>query len=732
MQFATTANVSRLIQILAKQYEENPRVVLRELVQNAADAITLARRDDPDVDELIEIEILPDDAHQHRAHLAIRDRAAGMTAVDLSEYLTQLGSGTKIDDVETIGEWGIGFYATVVICRSVIVATKARNSDIITFRYLVDEDRYIPLDKDTEDWLTPREFAGADRPTGTTVILEVDYDKWPQLRDWLNRQRLETELRTFCLFVPYPIRVISADRVSSLDDVNLPQTPWQRTGAEREKALADLWARTLVYSSPENYPVLSHCFHSSPDANSTFSGVCFFLPKYHGGTQLYFKNIYVELARDVLPTWASPFSLIINIRSDTNSQFHLSVPPSRTHVVRNESFFRWLPLIQQTVGNAIESAFGLYTTDLQGKLATADAERRSQGYEEVTKTSAVVDALQGVTGMLRNICLDLGSALAVACSDDACHRDVKLAAVELLQERVAVKLDADNIVQALKEHAKFAKDAAVKERARQRDTHECPTWCPDESEWFLTRLGHFLPMPVVVKEFPHGKRPQFTRLQVPVAVLHLLDASLLDHEEDSVRLPVLTKGDPAEYLVESDADRLVLVPDSLELAYVAALCARNERYHMNAVSTRDTAFRPATYPKEWEDLKAAFDALVGEKARLASSEPPYVVDVAGFERQEFPIVLHEDDTGTRRLTINAYNRGMKGLKEAFNRSLEAGSSRTERALRSLIHDLYHCAAYPRETPLTEATLHSLEVKDETLTNICEVVAEALDARINPE
>ncbi len=719
------ANVPRLIQILAAQYEENPRVVLRELIQNAADAITEAKKVGAETHAGIDVEIFGEnDRSQFDVHVGIRDSALGMDEAEFGGYLATLGAGSKIEDIDSIGEWGIGFYSIVVICKSAIVATKTAGGDIIAYRYSVLDDTFSELPAHELAWLSNREFHPNKRTSGTSILLEIAFDKWPALKDWLNRQRLEIELRTFCLFIPYPIRVSTEDSLAG-EVVNLFEPPWGKPSAGKQAALNGLWEKTLPYTTVDNYPRLAHCFDDSLDAHATLSGVCYFIPGYRGAVQIYYKHMFVEGAHDVLPHWCRHISIISNIRTDRESKYHLSVPPARTHVVRNDAFFEVIPHYERQAGEALTSWFEEYQNELQAALATCDQETRARAFSEISNSSVFPQVLEGVAEVLRNICLDLSEILATACSAPTCSRTILHAVRESL---FSERLELASVVPALQEQARHAKDRAEKERESQRHTGDGPTWYPLEHRNFVSTFGDLVLVTIMVKEFPHGSRPHFSTLRVPVRCLPLIDPSLM--EAGVVRIPTLGTGEGTEYLYEAD-DRLVVVPRPEELLFLAALDELRDDYNLAVVSVEDKAFSPATYADEWEDLKRTFEQLVTEKGQGLGGQAMYKVQVSGYTTREFPIIIHEEND-EQILTINTWNRGMKSLNEAVRRTLASGSMHTEKAIRSLVHDLYHSASYPRETALTEATLHVAEVKDQMILDVCETLSQMIDAKVGGE
>ena len=82
-----------LVDVLSHHLYSSERIYLRELVQNARDAITARAEFDHTVDGLIEIE-----PAWGTDPLVVRDNGIGLTADDMRTLLSMIGSTSKRDD----------------------------------------------------------------------------------------------------------------------------------------------------------------------------------------------------------------------------------------------------------------------------------------------------------------------------------------------------------------------------------------------------------------------------------------------------------------------------------------------------------------------------------------------------------------------------------------------------------------------------------------------------------
>lgn len=739
MEIPVTAHVPRLIEIFAKQYEDAPQVTLRELIQNAADALTESRLEKKQITPKIVVEVLPAEARKKfRIDLAVRDNAAGMTEQGLIDYLAKLGATTKeMEGLDTIGEYGIGFYAIVVACKSAVVVSKTENAVPIAYRFLTKEKRFVEVDGETRDWIVSREFKANDDEntsnTGTAILMEIDFDRNPKLKDWLNTDRLIVDLRTFCLLIPYPIHVRTEDgKVGEM--INLPERPWNSKGIDAKDKYDQLWAIILPYSEPEDYPKLFFSFdkrlnHNSKQAKpeTVIEGVAYYLKDYHGGVSLYFKHMFVETARDLVSIWGTPFTVLTNVKSTSGAPIHLNVPPSRSHVARNESYFRLSELLDNFLIEMINDSMREYKRLLKAELTNAaGSERGSEVVRKINSESLIAHALGYSNEILESICLDLAEVIADALGGDYNDNTLKDAAIVLLQER-APGVTRDTIIPALRRYTEIALEKFQEHRQTQNITRRLPQSNPSSSRNFLKECGHHLPVRVAIKEFPYGNQPQFNIFRIPISCLDMVDPALKNQTDGRTRMPVLKKGSADEYLLSKDGERVVVIANEYELLFLMCLAHENNKYKLELVSVGSTLFQNVARPEEWTDLIDAVKALIVKSQHLDKQAFYENVDVAGFDKKIVPLVMREVN-GKRHLTINAWNRGMKNLNEALRESLLHGVTRVKDALLLLLHDIYNSSVFDEASNLNQNALNILDVREKVLIEICEIMMEFFDIK----
>ncbi|NCT40341.1 MAG: molecular chaperone HtpG [Alphaproteobacteria bacterium] len=194
-----SADVSRLLDIVANALYTNHDVFLRELVSNSADACDRLRYQSIEKPELIA------DNPNFRIHifkntdtrtLTIFDNGIGMTAKELADHLGTIAkSGTakimeaakKSDDpLSLIGQFGVGFYASYMVASHVKVISRKAGAKAVNV-WSSDGATGFTVDKATAD-----ETALLDGDRGTAIILDIKDEGVEFLIDEKIKQTIET------------------------------------------------------------------------------------------------------------------------------------------------------------------------------------------------------------------------------------------------------------------------------------------------------------------------------------------------------------------------------------------------------------------------------------------------------------------------------------------------------------------------------------------------------------
>lgn len=195
-------DVAGVIQIMGKSLYSRGDAPIRELIQNAHDAIIRRRQRDLDYKGRIDIRL-----DEGAGTLSVTDDGIGLSAEEAERYLGTLGIGvtgllkghhpssSEIDHGEAgeglIGQFGIGLFSAFLLADKIVVVSRRADLDA-GVRWAAGEGSDIELSE-----------AERSEP-GTTVTLQLK----PLYRNWASQTALvEEAVREYADFLPVPVFV---------------------------------------------------------------------------------------------------------------------------------------------------------------------------------------------------------------------------------------------------------------------------------------------------------------------------------------------------------------------------------------------------------------------------------------------------------------------------------------------------------------------------------------------
>ena len=155
------AESKRLLDLMINSIYTHREIFLRELISNASDAIdklyyqTLSVGDTGLSRDDFAIEIIPD---KEARTLTIVDNGCGMTKEELENNLGTIAKSGSLnfkqeneqkEDIEIIGQFGVGFYSAFMVSDKVVVESRAYGSDEAYQMCIRDSSRtYAELEKE--------------------------------------------------------------------------------------------------------------------------------------------------------------------------------------------------------------------------------------------------------------------------------------------------------------------------------------------------------------------------------------------------------------------------------------------------------------------------------------------------------------------------------------------------------------------------------------------------------
>jgi molecular chaperone HtpG len=265
-----------IVDLLSNHLYSSPRVYLRELLQNAVDAITARRGHEPDAPGRIDLQV--DDQR-----LSIADSGIGLRPDEVRELLATIGRSSKRDEIgfartEFLGQFGIGLLSAFMVAEEIEVLTNPAGGPTTLWIGTAD-GRYTIAEAD------PR------TEIGTTVTLKARRGA----EQWFKQATVVELVRLFGALLPLEIRV-NGERVTD------GRAPWEASGTAQRAELVGYAQDKLGFTPFEVIPL------NIPAAG--LNGVAFVLPfpanpAERATHRVYLKRMLLaEGVEGLLPDWA--------------------------------------------------------------------------------------------------------------------------------------------------------------------------------------------------------------------------------------------------------------------------------------------------------------------------------------------------------------------------------------------------------------------------------------------
>jgi molecular chaperone HtpG len=214
-----------IVDLLSHHLYASPRVYVRELMQNAVDAITARRAADPQAPATIRF---TPPGSTGDGTLRIDDSGIGLTLDQVHEFLATIGRSSKRDELgfarhEFLGQFGIGLLSCFLVADEIRVSTRTAGGATVEWTGYAD-GRYEAVE-------APPERYRAE--TGTTVTLV------PRSREerWLDESTVTELAALYGSMLPYEVTVGGTPVTSR-------PAPWEKVSDEPDERR---WSRLAAY-----------------------------------------------------------------------------------------------------------------------------------------------------------------------------------------------------------------------------------------------------------------------------------------------------------------------------------------------------------------------------------------------------------------------------------------------------------------------------------------------------
>lgn len=317
------AESKRLLDMMINSIYTHKEIFLREIISNASDAIDklyFKSLTDTSVgmkksDFAINIAI-----DKENRTLTVSDNGIGMTEEDLENNLGTIANSGSFafkkdndlgDDVDIIGQFGVGFYSTFMVAKEVTVVTKAFGS----------EQAY----KWTSDGVEGYTIEECDKPdgVGTTITLKLKDDTDDEkYSTYLDQYQIQSLVKKYSDYIRFPIRM-EVEHTHYNEEGKEPEV---HKAIETLNSMTPIWKKNKSELKDEDYnnfymekfgdyePPVTH-IHSKNEGVATYDALLYiparapfdyYSKDYEKGLQLYSSGVMImEKCADLLPDWFS-------------------------------------------------------------------------------------------------------------------------------------------------------------------------------------------------------------------------------------------------------------------------------------------------------------------------------------------------------------------------------------------------------------------------------------------
>lgn len=318
------AESKELLQLMINSIYSNKEIFLRELISNASDAIDKYKYLELTSEGKIpgknyEIWIDVDKANRT---LTITDNGIGMSKEELiknlgtiahsgsKDFLNKIKEAKEKNELDIIGQFGVGFYSAFMVADNIEVHTKSVNENSGYIFTSNGETNYTIDEENISD-------------SGTKIVLhlrkneeEENYDKY------LENYEIESLVKRYSDFVRYPIKMKVVEKVSK-DDKDFTDGE-EKTVIKTLNSMIPLWKKNKSEVKDEDLnafykanfadfddPLLS--INLNVEGLVSFNSLIFipshipydlYSQNYEKGLKLYIKGIFIkEKAKELVPDY---------------------------------------------------------------------------------------------------------------------------------------------------------------------------------------------------------------------------------------------------------------------------------------------------------------------------------------------------------------------------------------------------------------------------------------------
>lgn len=312
----------RVLDLMINSIYTNKEIFLRELISNASDALdklyylSLTNKDIKVKKNDLKIKI---DLDKEARTLTITDNGCGMTEDELENNLGVIAESGSLhfkeendgkDDVNIIGQFGVGFYSAFMVSDKVVVESKSYK----------DEDSHIWESTGVDGYTISK---GKKETTGTkiTLYLKKDTEDY-NYSDFLTEYKIRSIIKKYSDYISYPIKMM-VENTRKKEDSDEYET---YTEEATLNSMVPLWKKDKKNIKTEEYNNFYQdrfhdyeeplkVLHFNMEGNVNFTALLFipshapydfYSKEYEKGLALYTNGVLImDKCSDLLPDYFS-------------------------------------------------------------------------------------------------------------------------------------------------------------------------------------------------------------------------------------------------------------------------------------------------------------------------------------------------------------------------------------------------------------------------------------------
>ena len=316
------AESKRLLDLMINSIYTNKDIFLRELISNASDAIdklyyrSLTEKEIKLNKEDFEINI---EINKSARSITISDNGCGMTAEELENNLGTIAkSGSlafkqdndKKEDIDIIGQFGVGFYSAFMVAEEITVVSKAYGAD----------KAYIWNSRGADGY-TIEEIPSSDFGTTITLKLKEDIED-EKYSEYLEERKIKELVKRYSDYIRYPIKMEiekskpkdgtegkEYEKVIEIETLNSMIPLWKKKKADIKEEEYNNFYNEKFYDFQKPLKVI----HTSIEGGISYNAILyipshapydFYSKDYERGLQLYSNGVLImDKCSDLLPEY---------------------------------------------------------------------------------------------------------------------------------------------------------------------------------------------------------------------------------------------------------------------------------------------------------------------------------------------------------------------------------------------------------------------------------------------